>query len=120
MTTIKINYIEFPSNDLPASKAFFETAFAWQFTDYGPDYTAFSNSGIAGGLFRSGQCSRTDNGAALVVLYTEDLEGCLQKVKEAGGEISKDIFSFPGGRRFHFLEPAGNELAVWSDHEGTT
>ena len=111
----KINYVEFPAHDLAATKAFFATVFGWTFVDYGPDYTAFSDQGLDGGFFRSDQCSLTDAGAGLIVFYSTDLEGTLNKIRDAGGKINKDIFSFPGGRRFHFIEPSGNELAVWSD-----
>ncbi len=107
-----INYIEFTANDLEAVKAFYIKAFGWTFTDYGPNYTAFSESGLEGGF----EQSTTDvvNGA-LVVLYHRDLETVKQNIINAGGKISKAIFAFPGGRRFHFTDPAGNELAVWSD-----
>jgi predicted enzyme related to lactoylglutathione lyase len=109
-----INYVELPAKNIPATKAFFETAFAWSFIDYGEEYTAFSNSGIEGGFFLSELVSRTENGACLLVLLSDDLEATEQRVKKAGGVISQAIFSFPGGRRFHFTEPSGNELAVWS------
>jgi len=111
----KINYVEFPAKNIPATKTFFQSAFGWAFEDYGPDYTAFSNQGLNGGFYKSGLHSSRDAGAALVVLYSKDLEATQQKVERAGGVISTPIFSFPGGRRFHFLEPSGNELAVWSD-----
>ena len=111
----KINYVEFPARDLPSTKAFFEKAFGWTFTDYGDDYTAFSNEGLDGGFFQSDLNSSTSNGAALVVFYSEELEMTLVKVHDAGGHIVRPIFSFPGGRRFHFTEPSGNEFAVWSD-----
>ncbi|MGL6162247.1 VOC family protein [Microbulbifer sp.] len=113
----KLNYVEFPSEDLPETKAFFEKAFSWTFVDYGPEYTAFSNQGLDGGFFKADMNSSTENGAALLVFYSSDLESTLEKVTKAGGEIVKPIFSFPGGRRFHFTEPCGNEFAVWSDKE---
>ncbi|KGJ86746.1 VOC family protein [Colwellia psychrerythraea] len=109
-----INYVELPAKNIPATKAFFECVFDWSFIDYGEEYTAFSNSGIEGGFFLSELVSRTENGACLLVLLSDDLEAAEQRVKKAGGIISQAIFSFPGGRRFHFLEPSGNELAVWS------
>lgn len=111
----KINYIEYPSRDLGGTKRFFEQAFGWAFEDYGPDYAAFSDQGLDGGFFSSGLTARTETGSALVVLYSEDLEGTLHRIEAAGGEVLKPIFAFPGGRRFHFLEPGGNELAVWSE-----
>lgn len=111
----KINYIEFASRDLPASKAFFQQVFNWQFTDYGPEYSAFHNAGIDGGFFPGEHASATVTGGALVIFYSENLEATQNKILEAKGIIVKEIFSFPGGRRFHFMEPGGNELAVWSD-----
>lgn len=107
-----INYVEFKARDLMAIKAFYGRAFGWVFTDYGPEYIAFAESGLDGGFSHSDDA--VVNGA-LVVLYHEDLPGIREAVIVAGGKISKDIFAFPGGRRFHFLDPAGNELAVWSD-----
>ncbi len=111
----KINYVEFPSMDLTLTKNFFTRAFNWAFTDYGPDYTAFENEGLDGGFYRSNLNSRTENGAALIVFYSNNLETTLKKVIETGGEIVKDIFEFPGGRRFEFTEPCGNQFGVWSD-----
>jgi uncharacterized protein len=111
----KLNYVEFPSCNLRATKTFFEQAFGWNFVDYGPDYTAFAGQGLDGGFFKAGAAASTANGAALLVFYSNELESTLDKVMKAGGKISKPIFDFPGGRRFHFTEPGGNELAVWSD-----
>jgi len=109
----KLNYVEFPAKDISATKQFFGEAFGWSFEDYGPDYTAFTNQGIDGGFYKSDLTSITNNGAALLVLLSENLELTQSKVESAGAEISKPIFEFPGGRRFHFIEPSGNELAVW-------
>ncbi|MEX6500718.1 VOC family protein [Pseudomonas zhanjiangensis] len=111
----KLNYVEFPARDLAATKAFFEAAFGWVFTDYGPEYTAFADQGLDGGFFRSELCALQANGSALMVFYSSVLEETQAKVEQAGGRISKAIFPFPGGRRFHFIEPSGNEFAVWSD-----
>jgi hypothetical protein len=111
----KINYVEFPSQDLAATKKFFTTVFGWSFTDFGPDYTAFTNAGLEGGFFKSDQTVSTDNGSALIVFYSKELEQTQEKIEAAGGSIIKPIFSFPGGRRFHFGDPNGNEYAVWSD-----
>jgi predicted enzyme related to lactoylglutathione lyase len=113
----KINYLEFPAKNIQASKDFFSQVFAWTFDDFGPEYTAFSNQGIDGGFFKSDLSSSTDNGAALVVFYSNNLELTQQKIIKAKGIIVKPIFSFPGGRRFHFSDPNGNEFAVWSDKE---
>ncbi len=109
----KIDYVEFPSRDLDATRAFFGSVFGWSFVDYGEDYTAFSNQGLDGGFFRADQEASTANGSALIVFYSDRLEATLAKVERAGGRIVKPIFSFPGGRRFHFTEPSGNEFAVW-------
>lgn len=111
----KINYVEFAAKDLVATKNFFENAFDWTFQDYGPEYAAFSNQGLDGGFYQADLSSKTDQGSALLVLYSNNLEASLEKVEQAGGKIVKSIFAFPGGRRFHFEEPSGNELAVWSD-----
>ena len=111
----KINYVEFPAKDIQVTKDFFTQAFGWSFRDFGPEYTAFSNQGINGGFFKSELCSSTNNGAALIVFYSNDLEATQAKIEKADGVIVKPIFSFPGGRRFHFTEPGGNEFAVWSD-----
>ena len=114
--TNRIDYVEFAASDLTASKSFFSNVFGWKFTDYGPGYTAFSESGLEGGFYLGGMRSLSEEGGALVVLYSSDLERTLEAVRNGGGKISKDIFEFPGGRRFHFLEPSGNELAVWSEN----
>ena len=112
MKNTLINYVEFKAKDLQNIKTFYSKAFGWAFTDYGPDYVAFSESGLEGGF------TKTDGdivNGALIVLYHEHLEDIKSTVLEAGGELTKDIFSFPGGRRFHFKDPSGNELAIWSD-----
>lgn len=115
MADEKINYVEFPSADLDRTRAFFTEVFDWAFVDYGPDYTAFSNAGLDGGFFKSELTATTQQGSALIVFYSRALEQTLDRIVAAGGVISKPVFSFPGGRRFHFIEPGGNELAVWSD-----
>ena len=111
----KINYVELPAKDLAETKAFFQSVFGWSFVDYGPEYTAFENQGLDGGFFKSDLASSTEKGAALIVFYSNQLEATLAKVEKAGGSIVRPIFSFPGGRRFHFTEPSGNEFAVWSE-----
>lgn len=111
----KINYVELPASDMEAIKEFYTAAFSWRFEDYGPDYCALVGAGLDGGFFRSDQSSTTKNGSALIILYSANLEETQKKVEEAGGNIVTPIFSFPGGRRFHFSDPNGNELAVWSD-----
>ncbi len=111
----KINYIEFPSKDIAVTKAFFKEAFGWSFVDYDPDYTAFSNAGMDGGFYKSELSVSTQSGSALVVFFSKNLEQTQAKIQTAGGDIAKPIFSFPGGRRFHFNDPNGNEYAVWSE-----
>ncbi|MBU0536895.1 MAG: VOC family protein [Gammaproteobacteria bacterium] len=111
----KINYIELPAADIEAVKAFFTKAFGWSFTDYGPDYTAFADEGLDGGFYRADLSASTANGSALVVFYSETLEETRSTVVLSGGTILKEIFDFPGGRRFHFADPNGNEFAVWSE-----
>jgi Predicted enzyme related to lactoylglutathione lyase len=111
----KINYIELPASNIIASKEFFSEAFGWSFIDYGPDYSAFDNAGLDGGFFRSELKATTETGSALVVLYSDNLEVACNRVKACGGDIVREIFSFPGGRRFHFSDPSGNEFAVWSE-----
>ncbi|MBL1271142.1 MAG: putative enzyme related to lactoylglutathione lyase [Marinobacter maritimus] len=113
--TGKINYVEMPSRDLEATKRFFGDAFGWSFIDYGPEYVAIQNAGLDGGFFKSDHVATTGNGSVLVVLYSADLEATLDNVKLSGGTIVQDIFTFPGGRRFHFNDPNGNEYAVWSE-----
>ena len=107
----KIDYIELPGGDLPATKGLYEKAFGWSFVDYGPEYAAFDNAGVDGG-FNADAADQAK--APLVVLFSTDLEASLTKVTAAGGKVSRPIFSFPGGRRFHFRDPSGNELAIFS------
>lgn len=109
----RIDYIEFTSNDIAASREFFRAAFNWKFEDYGPEYTSFHDGNLAGG-FAKGNAPSAPCGL-LVVLYVDDLSAAEKNVKAAGGTISKARFSFPGGSRFHFREPGGNELAAWHD-----
>ena len=108
----RIDYIEFSVTSVPDAKRFYGQAFGWSFEDYGPDYASFSDGRLSGG-FQTAAKVRT--GGPLVVIYAADLEAMEQKVKQAGGVIARPIFSFPGGRRFHFTDPSGHELAVWSD-----
>jgi predicted enzyme related to lactoylglutathione lyase len=109
----KIDYIEWPAGRPAGHQGLLrQAAFGWGFTDYGPDYAAFEGQGADGG-FTTPQEGSTDK--PLVVLYAHDIEAMLAKVTAAGGVVTKPIFSFPGGRRFHFTDPSGNELAVWSE-----
>ena len=108
----RIDYVEFPATDIPATQRFYTGLFGWKFEDYGPDYTSFVDGRIAGGFAKGEQVRPA---GPLVVIYSPDLEGMEARVKAAGGRIVKPIFSFPGGRRFHFSDPNGKELSVWSD-----
>ena len=110
----KLNYVEFAARDLAATKAFFQATFGWQFTDYGPDYCAFAGEGLDGGFYRADLSSQSTQGGALLVFYSDDIEATLAKVCQHGGTLVRPIFDFPGGRRFHFHEPSGNEFAVWA------
>jgi uncharacterized protein len=110
-----IDYIELPARDLERAKAFYAAVFGWTFEDYGPDYCAFNDGRLDGGFYRAEMQTSTANGSALVVIYASDLEGTRARVLQRGGEIVREIFSFPGGRRFQFADPNGNELAVWSE-----
>lgn len=107
-----INYIELTAENIEAVKVFYAKSFGWKFTDYGSEYTAF-NDGILNGGFAKGELKA--NGGALVILYSENLEESQETVEKNGGTIVNPIFDFPGGRRFHFTDPVGNELAIWSD-----
>jgi uncharacterized protein len=111
----KIDYIELPAADLERVKAFYADVFGWTFEDYGAEYCAFNDGRLDGGFYKSDLSASQSNGSALVVLYATDLEATLASVTGHGGGIVRDVFSFPGGRRFHFSDPSGNELAVWSD-----
>lgn len=110
--TGKLDYLEMPAGNgsLDSVKSFYARAFSWSFTDYGPGYSAFSE-GVDGGF----DGNPGSSAKPLPVLYSDALEDTLKAVEEAGGTIVRPIFPFPGGRRFHFTDPAGNELAVWSE-----
>ena len=107
----QVQYLEFLSNDLARAKDFYSESFGWAFTDYGPGYTAFEGDYIDGG-FTSGTPVK---GSILVILYSADIDATKDKIVRAGGTIVRDTFSFPGGKRFHFTDPDGYELAVWSE-----
>ncbi len=107
-----IDYVEFPAGDLARLKGFYGRAFGWSFVDYGPTYAAAQGAGLDNGF----QADRDEAPAKpLVILYSQDLEASLAAVTTAGGTITAPIFTFPGGRRFQFSDPSGNELAVWSE-----
>src|SRR5262245_19499409 len=108
-----IDYIEIAVTNVAEAKRFYTAAFGWTFTDYGPEYAGIQGPGREVGGLR--QDERVRAGGPLVVLYSKTLDVTLAKVKAAGGRIAKDTFGFRGGRRFHFTDPSGNELAVWSE-----
>ena len=104
----RIDYVEFTSPRLEETQAFLARAFGWSFIDYGPDYRDLQDAGLGGGI------ARDETRAPLVILYADDLEAMLDRVRDAGATITREIFSFPGGRRFQFLEPGGTEMGVWT------
>ena len=108
----RIDYVEFVSTDMDATKRFYSSVFGWEFEDWGPEYISFKDGRLSGG-FRAGEAAGA--GGTLVVVYAADLEEVEASVRAQGGTILVETFSFPGGRRFHFSDPSGNELAVWSD-----
>ena len=109
-----IHYVEFVSTDFAATKEFYGTVFGWKFQDWGDDYISFSEAVVEGGFHKDLESRKPSRDGALVILYSHDLEATLDSVKSAGAEVTTEPFSFPGGRRFHFLDPSGNELAVWT------
>ena len=111
-----IDYVEFAAENLNAVKKFYHEAFGWEIQDWGPDYVSFSGAGLEGGI-RGGEAPTP--GGALVILYTDDLNASESRVVEAGGEIV-ERHDFPGGKRFHFRDPAGNVLGVWTEVEEET
>jgi uncharacterized protein len=108
----RVDYIEFPVADVAAARRFYSSVFGWAFTDYGPAYTSFADGRLSGG-FRGGEAAQP--GGPLVVIYATDLEAVAGSIRGAGGQITQPTYDFPGGRRFHFRDPCGHELAVWSD-----
>ena len=108
----RINYVELNVRDIDKAKAFYGKAFGWTFTDYGSEYTEFSDGAMKGGF--TTQAAPSPAGGPLVILYADKLETARDSVVAAGGVIKQEIFAFPGGRRFHFLDADGYELAVWS------
>jgi uncharacterized protein len=105
---LPIDYVEFSSPKLEETQAFFAKAFGWEFVDYGPDYRDIQGAGLGGGI------ERAANSAPIVILKSDNLEASKQTVLEAGAELVKDIYGFPGGQRFEFREPGGTIMSVWT------
>jgi predicted enzyme related to lactoylglutathione lyase len=108
----RIDYVELTTDSVEAAKAFYGSVFGWKFEDWGPDYTSFTDGRLSGGFAKS---SERRGGGPLIVIYTSDLETLARRITAAGGSITVPPFEFPGGRRFHFADPGGNVLAVWTD-----
>ena len=111
----RIDYVEFAAGDLAAAKAFYTAAFGWSFTDYGPDYTSFTDGRLNGGFYSAADVSAASRPNPIIVLFAANLEDAEARVLRAGGKIVRPAFEFPGGRRFQFTDPNGLELSVWSD-----
>ena len=113
-----INYIEFPATDISKTKDFYGEVFGWEFQDWGDSYISFTkeSAGIDGGFELNSPTKKPSSDGTLVVLYSDDLESTVTEVERCGGTITAQPFEFPGGRRFHFSDPNGNHLAVWSEN----
>jgi predicted enzyme related to lactoylglutathione lyase len=111
----RIDYVEFSVGDIARSRDFYGKAFGWSFKDYGPSYCEFSDGRLTGGFAAGGKPSPTTGSGPLVIVYASDIAETQRRLEQAGAKIVKPVFSFPGGRRFHFADPDGYELAVWSD-----
>jgi len=112
----RIDYVELAATDMSAAKAFYRAVFGWKFEDYGPDYASFKEGRLAGGLTTQRQPAKLGAGT-LIVFLADDLRGTQKRVVVAGGKVTTELFEFPGGQRFHFSDPSGNELAVWAPLE---
>lgn len=110
----RIDYIEIPVTDLPKARAFFESMFGWKFQEWGDEYFSFNDGRLDGGLRKADEPAPATG--VLLVFYSDDLERDVGRVQELGGTISQEIFPFPGGRRFHFIDPVGTEFAIWSEN----
>ncbi len=108
----QMDYVEFPATNIEATKRFYNSVFGWKFADYGPDYTSFHDGRLSGGFRKE---KKIKSAGPLIVLYSSDLDAIQRRIMLADGKITKPTFEFPGGRRFHFEDPNGNELAVWSN-----
>ena len=111
----KVDYVEIPATDIDKTRAFFEQLYGWEFVEWGPDYYSFNDGRLDGGLRRSTEAAPASG--VLLVFYSQNIERDYERVKALGATISQEIFDFPGGRRFHFVEPAGTEFAIWTSTE---
>jgi hypothetical protein len=109
----RVDYVEFGATDIERTRRFYERVFGWRFEDYGPDYTSFQDGRLSGGFTRDAPVRPAN---PLVVIYATQLEEMEAKIRSEGGQVVRPTYEFPGGRRFHFRDPSGNELAVWTDH----
>ena len=109
----RIDYVEIPVTDLAKTRDFFTSMFGWSFQEWGDEYMSFNDGRLNGGFRHSAEPAPSTG--VLLVFFSDDLESDVERVKDLGGTISQDIFSFPGGRRFHFVDPAGNEYAMWAE-----
>ncbi len=110
-----IDYFDIPCSELELSKQFFSQVFQWKFKDFGSEYAAFENAGVSGGFFEGKSGFKLSQGVPLMVIYRENLDKATEEIVAAGGAITHPVFAFPGGSRFHFTDPSGNEFACWSD-----
>jgi len=110
-----IDYVEIPVTDMKKARAFFESMFGWEFREWGDEYFSFNDGRFDGGMRLSKEPAPATG--VLLVFFSEDLERDVERVRELGGTISQEIFSFPGGRRFHFIDPVGTEFAIWGESD---
>jgi len=111
----RIDYVEIPVTDMKRARAFFEAMFGWEFQEWGDEYFSFNDGRLDGGMRLSVEPAPPTG--VLMVFFSENLERDVERVRELGGTISQDIFSFPGGRRFHFIDPVGTEMAIWGESD---
>ena len=109
----QIDYVEIPAADLEKAREFLAAMFGWEFQMWGDDYMSFNDGRLDGGFRRAPESAARDG--VLLIFYSANLERDVKRVQQLGATVSADIFAFPGGRRFHFIDPAGNEYAIWSD-----
>jgi len=111
-TENRIDYVEIPVTDLKKARDFFSALFGWSFQEWGDDYLSFNDGRLEGGFCKAVEAAPATG--VLLVFFSEDLERDLERVQELGATISQPIFQFPGGRRFHFVDPTGTEYAIWA------